>query len=95
MRPVSVQPGRRGPIEPAANRARSSRAWFSASIEEFRRTDAETILGHIAKYAEHDVVLTQRNTWLAQIEILRSALSELSGDIFFVYQAEPRFWILP
>ncbi len=72
-------------FEPEANRARSSRAWFSASIEEFRRTYTETILGHIAKYAEYDVVLTQRNTWLAQIEILRSALSELNGDIFFEF----------
>jgi hypothetical protein len=71
--------------ETVASRPASSRAWYSAPISEFRRTSAETILGQIAKHAEYDVVLTQRNTWLTQIEILRTALDELSGDIFFEF----------
>ena len=62
-----------------------SRAWYSASTDKFRATDTETILGEIAKHAEYDVVLTQRNTWLTQIELLRSALDGVSGDIFFEF----------
>jgi hypothetical protein len=53
--------------------------------EEFRRADAETILDQIAKRAEYDVVLTQRNTWLTQIEILRTAFEGLSGNVFFEF----------
>ncbi len=62
-----------------------SRAWYSASVDEFCRAAPETILGAIATRAEYDVVLTQRNTWLTQIEILRTALEGLTGDVFFEF----------
>jgi hypothetical protein len=64
---------------------RTARAWFTSSIDEFRRIDADSILGQITKRAEYDVVLTQRNTWLAQIDILRSALDGIQGEIFFEF----------
>ena len=62
-----------------------SRAWYGAEVEEFQRTDAETILGQIAKHAEYDVVLTQRNAWLTQIELLRAAFDGLTGNLFFEF----------
>ena len=64
---------------------RTSRARYSAAIVEFCGTDPATILGEIAKHAEYDVMLTQRNTWLSQINILRTALNQLNGDILFEF----------
>jgi hypothetical protein len=63
----------------------SSRAWFSAPIDDFLQMGSEMILGHIAAHADYDVLLTQRNTWLTQIEILRAALDRLAGSIFFEF----------
>ena len=65
--------------------ASSSRAWYGAPIAEFLRTRPETALGHLAANSDFAVIPTQRDTWIAQIEILRSQLGGLTGSLFLEF----------
>jgi len=66
------------------------RAYYSASITDFLAASPNTILGVLVKNSggsatEH----TQRDAWLQQINILKRALTNRSGRIYFDY-AIPR-----
>jgi len=63
----------------------SSRAWYSAPIAEFLRTQPESVLGQLAASNDFALIPTQRDTWIAQIEILRSHLVGLSGSLFLEF----------
>lgn len=63
----------------------ASRAWYGASIEEFRRSGADTILGQLAAHGEFALLETQRDAWLAEIEFLRAQLGGLTGSLFFEF----------
>lgn len=45
----------------------------------------ESILGQLAKNSDYTIVLAQRDAWVGQIEVLRSALSGLAGTIFMEF----------
>ncbi|MDR3403549.1 MAG: DUF2075 domain-containing protein [Chthoniobacter sp.] len=62
-----------------------SRAWYGASIDEFRRTDTNGILGTLAYAGEFALLTTQRDTWITEIELLKPVLAELEGSIFFEF----------
>jgi hypothetical protein len=62
-----------------------SRAWYSASIEEFLRSDHVTILGLLAQNSEFAVMQTQRDAWISQIEFLQSSLKSVQGTLFFEF----------
>ena len=68
-----------------ANATSSLRAWYGASITEFLGADADAVLGQLTANCNFTLIPTQRDAWLAQIEILRSQLKGMSGAVFFEF----------
>ena len=62
-----------------------SRAWYSSSIEAFLHCDVDAILGQLAQNNAFALLPTQKDAWLAQIEILRSQLPGLEGTVLFEF----------
>src|SRR5437773_1488568 len=62
-----------------------SRAWYASSIEGFRATAAEEILGTLAKNSSFAMLETQRDAWVAQIGFLRERLRGLTGSLLFEF----------
>jgi hypothetical protein len=63
----------------------SARAWYGASIAEFRSADPDAVFGILAKNSEFDVASTQKEAWLAQMVLLRNSLDGLTGKIFLEF----------
>ena len=61
------------------------RAYYSDSISIFLKTSTEEILGKLALHSDFSLEQTQRNAWLAEINILRKILSPRQGTIYFEY----------
>jgi hypothetical protein len=62
------------------------RAYYSATIEGFLSSDTDTLLGRISRGSDDSSILqTQRDAWIQQIEVLRTALISYSGSIYFEY----------
>jgi Uncharacterized conserved protein (DUF2075) len=61
------------------------RTWYGASINEFLNSTSESVLGQLAAHCDFALVPTQRDAWLAEIEILRSQLAGLSGSVFLEF----------
>ena len=58
----------------------SSRAWFGTTIAEFLRMESDIILGRLATQSDFTVLPAQRDSWLAQITLLKSQLVGLGGS---------------
>ena len=66
------------------------RAYYSATIAKFLSTNQNEILGGlIANHSNRTLNDQQRNAWAKQIEILKHALREIKGQIYFEF-AIPR-----
>lgn len=63
----------------------SLRAWYASSVEAFRGTATEEILGTLARNSSFATLQTQRDAWVAQIEFLRERLRGLAGSLFFEF----------
>lgn len=65
----------------------TKRAFFSDSIAGFLVQSADTILGKLVQSGSFSVESTQRDAWLAQIEILKLVLPnhQESGCVYFEY----------
>ena len=63
----------------------SLRAWYRASIADFQYSSADVIFAQLAKRNDFDLIPTQRDAWIEQIEFLRSALDGLIGSIFLEF----------
>lgn len=63
------------------------RAYYSDSIEEFVVRSQDEILGTLTRNSSFSVDSSQRDAWLAQIQILKTALagSVRDGGIYFEY----------
>jgi len=61
------------------------RYWYGASIAEFLRASPDVVLGQLATNCTFALLPTQRDAWLAQIELLRAQLPSLIGSIFFEF----------
>ena len=61
------------------------RAWYSASIADFLKSSVDTIFAQLAKRNDFDLISTQRDAWIDQIEFLRSALNGLTGTLFLEF----------
>jgi len=61
------------------------REYFSDSIAGFLKSSPDEILGQLAKNNDFSLEQTQRNAWLAEIDILRSILQPYQGAIYFEY----------
>ncbi len=63
----------------------SSRAWYEASISDFLQSQPDAVLWKLTKNCEFDLVQTQKDAWIAQVQFLRSQLNGLSGSIFLEF----------
>lgn len=61
------------------------RAYYSASIDVFRQTSTDEVLGKIVRGSEFAVEEAQRDAWLEEINILRDALCNFEGSVYFEY----------
>jgi hypothetical protein len=62
-----------------------ARFWYGASIADFLATEADDILGKLARHAGDGHFADQRDAWLAQIELLHTQLKSLDGWVFFEF----------
>lgn len=72
-------------INSDSNTGLLSRAWYSASIDDFLRSETSPILGLLVQNSEFAVMQTQRDAWIGQIEFLQSSLKGMSGALFFEF----------
>lgn len=63
----------------------SSRAWYGATISEFLQSQPDAIVGRLATNSDFVMLPTQRDAWLAQIQLLKEHLAGLTGSIFFEF----------
>ena len=63
------------------------RYYYSESVAEFLARPAEAILGTMDQVNEFDLTMDQRNAWLEEFDIMKSALGALGedGQILFEY----------
>jgi hypothetical protein len=65
-------------------------AYYSSSVKSFIAESPQSVIGVLAKHHPHDLDVLQRNSWIAQIDLLQRELSELEdGWIAFEF-AIPR-----
>lgn len=69
----------------AVSNSSLARAWYGAAIGNFLLAESETVLGSLARNCDAEILPTQREAWLAQIEILRSRLQGIEGWVFFEF----------
>jgi len=62
-----------------------NRAYYSAPIEEFLKTSPEIILGKLAIRNTFALEQLQRDAWLEEINILRKALCNFQGMVYFEF----------
>jgi Uncharacterized conserved protein (DUF2075) len=63
----------------------SSRAWFASSIVEFLLADLDSVVGRLTRNSDFTVLQSQRDAWVAQIHLLRTALAGLTGSLFMEF----------
>jgi hypothetical protein len=61
------------------------RDFYADSIENFRRTSTDEILGCLVKNNEFPSTPAQRDAWLEEIRILKEVLRNSKGSIYFEY----------
>jgi hypothetical protein len=61
------------------------REYYSDSISNFLRSPVEEILGILAGNNDFALTQTQRDSWVAEIEILHDVLKAYNGSIYFEY----------
>ncbi len=61
------------------------RSFYAASIAEFQATPEDAIIAEMVRKNQFDLLQTQRDAWLRQIEILKAELLCFRGHIFFEY----------
>jgi len=62
-----------------------NRYYYKDSIAPFRAEDAASILGKIVTENQFDLNAEQRDAWISQTEILKKALQDQEGTIYFEF----------
>jgi hypothetical protein len=65
-------------------------AYYSSSVQSFIAESPQSVIGVLAKHHPHDLDVLQRNSWIAQIDLLQRELSELEGGWIAFEFAIPR-----
>src|SRR5687767_4918575 len=65
------------------------RSFYSDLIPNFLQTSTEHVLGMLAHNNEFSLEITQKESWIQQMKILKEVLKNPEGRIFFEY-AIPR-----
>lgn len=63
----------------------ASRAWYGATIDEFRSADPDSVFGILAKNPDFDLATAQKTAWLEQIEFLQKNLAGLKGTLYLEF----------
>lgn len=63
----------------------TTNAYYAADIVKFVATSSNEILGAIAAIGAFSVEITQRDAWVIEIEVLKQALSGISGKLFLEF----------
>lgn len=63
----------------------SSRSYYSAGVAEFLVTPPESVLGVLTARSTFSVDPLQRDAWLVEVEVLKTALLNLDGTIFLEF----------
>src|SRR5215469_11492216 len=63
----------------------ASRAWYTATIDEFLRANADNVVGRLATNSDFAVLPQQRDAWLAEISLLKEHLGGLAGSLFMEF----------
>lgn len=71
--------------EPEHRLSTTSRAYYSAPIHTFLGANPDTILGVLTRSSPFEVDPAQRDAWLVEIDVLKSALNGREGMIFFEF----------
>jgi len=61
------------------------RSWYSASIADFLLQIPANVLGQLAANCDFSVDPNQRDAWLTEIEILRTELKGVDGNLFLEF----------
>jgi hypothetical protein len=62
-----------------------SRYYYSNEIDNFLEEDPQTILGHLTTNSNFPVLQNQLESWIREVEILKSVLPTFDGKLFFEY----------
>jgi hypothetical protein len=66
-----------------------ARAWYSAQVQDFLRTDTDAVIGALVQRAPRATKAEEITAWRAEIAILRDALPAAGGELLLEY-AIPR-----
>jgi uncharacterized protein (DUF779 family) len=72
-------------MDPALNRGRIPRAWYSASFEDFLAGSTDQVLGQLTRNSNVSVDEGQRDAWATQIDLLRSVLAGRAGFLLLEF----------
>ena len=61
------------------------RHYYSNTLSSFCLSSSQEILGEIVENSEFSLEITQKDSWIQQIKILKSILNDYDGAIFFEY----------
>jgi len=61
------------------------RDYYSSSIEKFLDASPDEILGSLTRNIPFSVEPNQSGAWLEEIRILKTALRDFSGQVYFEY----------
>jgi hypothetical protein len=67
-----------------------NRAYYSSAVEKFLNDDSNLILGQLSRNHQFALEDLQRNSWIDQIEILKSALRRLPNSFIVFEYTIPR-----
>ena len=67
-----------------------NRAYYSSTVEKFLNDDSNLILGQLSRNHQFALEDLQRNSWIDQIEILKSALRRLPNSFIVFEYTIPR-----
>lgn len=73
------------PLKATGSEVSSLRAWYGAPIADFLKSSADIIFAQLAKRNDFDLISTQRDAWVEQIEFLHSSLNGLTGTLFLEF----------
>ena len=63
----------------------AARAWYSAPISIFLKTQPDTVIGQLTKNCGFTLVPTQKDAWLKQIGLLKACLVGCLGTVFLEF----------
>lgn len=61
------------------------RSYYQNTTDKFLTEDSNSIFGQLAKNHQYDLEDQQKNAWLNQIEILKSKLNDIQGNVYFEF----------